>query len=279
MTQSHFGTTLSLVCMAALAIMAWAATGAAAQNPTPLPVPCSSAANKTLADACLLTLALTHLGYEETGQWGPLLDTMSADAYEVYGHTLMGGVNTAPPTSDQSIHHMYANILNGGQPADLVYVPVTTTVGTSTIVYEYITQFNHTLKIEPITKHHAGIPAVSSRQQIHAPPSFGRVSTVRDHRAGGVSPKVGRSDAAVDPLLPTLVRCWSVLPVQVSRGHVGVASPLGDEAKPDATGAVPVTVGDVGAGVALKSIVASKLGGLDMATVSAGLGLYMTVRT
>lgn len=145
MTRSHFGTTISLLCVAALALVAWAATGAAAQSPTPLPVPCSSAANKTLADACLLTLALTHLGYEETGQWGPLLDTMSADAYEVYGHTLMGGVNTAPPTSDQSIHHMYANILNGGQPADLVYIPVTTTIGTSTIVYEYITQFNHTV--------------------------------------------------------------------------------------------------------------------------------------
>lgn len=143
MTRSHITPTIFLC--AALALVACATTGTTAQSPTPLPVPCSSAANKTLADACLLTLALTHLGYEETGQWGPLLDTMSADAYEVYGHTLMGGVNTAPPTSDQSIHHMYANILNGGQPADLVYVPVTTTIGTSTIIYEYITQFNHTV--------------------------------------------------------------------------------------------------------------------------------------
>ncbi|QBZ81670.1 hypothetical protein pclt_cds_1087 [Pandoravirus celtis] len=143
MTRSHITSTIFL-CVA-LALVAWTATGATAQSPTPLPVPCSSAANKTLADACLLTLALTHLGHEEAGRYGPLLDTMSADAYEVYGHTLMGGVNTAPPTSDQSIHHMYSKILNGGQPADLVFLPVTTTIGTSTIIYEYITQFNHTV--------------------------------------------------------------------------------------------------------------------------------------
>ncbi|AGO85534.1 hypothetical protein psal_cds_1222 [Pandoravirus salinus] len=144
MTRPFIVSALYLLC-AVVMIVAWTATGTTAQSPTPLPVPCSSAANKTLADACLLTLALTHLGYEETGQWGPLLDTMSADAYEVYGHTLMGGVNTAPPTLDQSIHHMYSKILNGGQPADLVYVPVTTTIGTSTIIYEYVTQFTHTV--------------------------------------------------------------------------------------------------------------------------------------
>ncbi|AVK76482.1 hypothetical protein pneo_cds_875 [Pandoravirus neocaledonia] len=132
----------ALVCC--LALVLFVASPCVAQSPTPLPVPCSSAANKTLADACLLTLAMTHLHYEETGQWGPLLDTMSADAYEIYGHTLMGGVNTAPSTSDQSLYHMYANILNGGQPDDLVYVPVTTTIGTNTIVYEYVTVFNHT---------------------------------------------------------------------------------------------------------------------------------------
>nr|UDO47035.1 nuclear transport factor 2 like domain [Pandoravirus massiliensis] len=129
---------------ACLALALCVAAPCFAQSPTPLPVPCSSAANKTLADACLLTLAMTHLHYEETGQWGPLLDTMSPDAYEIYGHTLMGGVNTAPSTSDQSLYHMYANILNGGQPDDLIYVPVTTTIGTNTIVYEYVTVFNHT---------------------------------------------------------------------------------------------------------------------------------------
>lgn len=130
--------------LVSLALALLVASPCLAQSATPLPVPCSTAANKTLADACLLTLAMTHLHYEETGQWGPLLGTMSADAYEIYGHTLMGGVNTAPPTSDQSLYHMYANILNGGQPDDLIYVPVTTTIGTNTIVYEYVTVFNHT---------------------------------------------------------------------------------------------------------------------------------------
>ena len=138
---------MTTIILAAAAIVLLAAIApACGQASTPLPVPCSSAATRALTEACLLNLTYTHLGYEETGQWDLLMDTLSDDAYEFYAPTLLGGVKSAPHDSDQSLYHMYARIeWTANVPADMVNIPTSIAIGFDTVTVEYIAQFNHSL--------------------------------------------------------------------------------------------------------------------------------------
>ncbi|AVK77547.1 hypothetical protein pmac_cds_859 [Pandoravirus macleodensis] len=118
---------------------------ACAQGPTPLPVPCSSAATRALSDACLLNLTYAYMAYEETAQWEAMLNASAADAYEFYAPTLLGGKADLPASSDQSLYYMNDKIqFAGDTPSGFTYLPVSGSIGADTVVFEYIARFNHT---------------------------------------------------------------------------------------------------------------------------------------
>nr|UDO46965.1 nuclear transport factor 2 like domain [Pandoravirus massiliensis] len=136
---------LSVLATAVALLAVTAPYLASAQGPTPLPVPCSSAATRALSDACLLNLTYAYMAYEETGQWEAMLNASSADAYEFYAPTLLGGKANLPASSDQSLYYMNDKIqFAGDTPSGFTYLPVSGSIGADTVVFEYIARFNHT---------------------------------------------------------------------------------------------------------------------------------------
>ncbi|WBR14995.1 hypothetical protein pkur_cds_821 [Pandoravirus kuranda] len=141
-----FAPTMLIALGTAVVVLVVAAPHLAyAQGPTPLPVPCSSAATRALSDACLLNLTYAYMAYEETGQWEAMLNASAADAYEFYAPTLLGGKANLAASSDQSLYYMNDKIqFAGDTPSGFTYLPVSGSIGADTVVFEYIAQFNHT---------------------------------------------------------------------------------------------------------------------------------------
>jgi hypothetical protein len=124
-----------------LALVVWSACLAQAT----LPVPCSIGATKEAVEACVLTLTMNYLAYEEAGDWEAMFNVSTPDAHQVYGATLLGGYADLPRTSDQSLYYMNTRInWANNTPSDFTYLSVSATVGSSSISFQYIAQFTHT---------------------------------------------------------------------------------------------------------------------------------------
>ena len=106
-----------------------------------------------------------HCAYEfDTRDVDATMATMVAEPYVNHIPTMTGGVGF------EGLRHFYANHFVGVNPPDFELVPVSRTVGESSLVDEFILRFTHTTRmdwmlpgIEP-TGRPVEIPAVASVQ-------------------------------------------------------------------------------------------------------------------
>ena len=84
-----------------------------------------------------------HCRYEfETRDVDATMATMVAEPYVNHVPTMTGGVGF------EKLRHFYANHFIGVNPPDFELVPVSRTVGESSLVDEFIVRFTHTTRID-----------------------------------------------------------------------------------------------------------------------------------
>jgi carboxymethylenebutenolidase len=96
-----------------------------------------------MADHDLAALWDAHCRHEfETRDLDATLSTMVAEPYVNHVPTMTGGIGY------EKVRDFYANHFIGLSPPDLELVPVSRTVGTSTVVDEFIVRFTHTSRMD-----------------------------------------------------------------------------------------------------------------------------------
>ena len=96
-----------------------------------------------MADPDLVTLWEAHCRYEfETRDVDATMATMVAEPYVNHIPTMTGGVG------HDALKHFYANHFIGANPPDFAMTPVSRTVGTSSVVDEFVLRFTHTTEID-----------------------------------------------------------------------------------------------------------------------------------
>jgi carboxymethylenebutenolidase len=96
-----------------------------------------------MADHDLVTLWEAHCRYEfETRDVDATMATMVAEPYVNHIPTMTGGVG------HDALKHFYANHFIGANPPDFAMTPVSRTVGTSSVVDEFVLRFTHTTEID-----------------------------------------------------------------------------------------------------------------------------------
>src|ERR1700675_2884391 len=96
-----------------------------------------------MADHDLAALWDAHCRYEfETRDVDATMSTMVAEPYVNHIPTMTGGVGF------ESLRHFYAHHFIGVNPPDFELVPVSRTVGESSLVDEFIVRFTHTTRMD-----------------------------------------------------------------------------------------------------------------------------------
>jgi carboxymethylenebutenolidase len=96
-----------------------------------------------MADYDLAALWDAHCRYEfETRDVDATMSTMVAEPYVNHVPTMTGGVGF------EKLRHFYANHFIGVNPPDIELVPVSRTVGASSVVDEFIVRFTHTTRMD-----------------------------------------------------------------------------------------------------------------------------------
>ena len=84
-----------------------------------------------------------HCRYEfETGNVDATMSTMVAEPYVNHIPTMTGGVGF------ESLRHFYAHHFIGVNPPDFELIPVSRTVGESSLVDEFVARFTHTTRMD-----------------------------------------------------------------------------------------------------------------------------------
>ena len=96
-----------------------------------------------MADHDLVTLWEAHCRYEfETRDVDATMATMVSEPYVNHIPTMTGGVG------HDALKHFYANHFIGANPPDFAMVPVSRTVGATSVVDEFVVRFTHTTEID-----------------------------------------------------------------------------------------------------------------------------------
>jgi carboxymethylenebutenolidase len=91
----------------------------------------------------LVDLWEAHCRYEfETRNVDATMATMVAEPYVNHIPTMTGGVG------HQALKQFYANHFIGANPPDFTMVPVSRTVGTDSVVDEFVVRFTHTTEVD-----------------------------------------------------------------------------------------------------------------------------------
>jgi carboxymethylenebutenolidase len=96
-----------------------------------------------MADRDLVSLWEAHCGYEfATRDVDATMATMVDQPYVNHVPTMTGGVG------QRQLHHFDANHFIGANPPDFAMTPVSRTVGTDSLVDEFIVSFTHTTMVD-----------------------------------------------------------------------------------------------------------------------------------
>jgi carboxymethylenebutenolidase len=128
--------------------------------PAAIPSSCIKGGNRRMSD--LVSLWEAHTKYEfETRDVDATMATMVAEPYVNHIPTMTGGVG------HKALKHFYATHFIGQNPPDFAMTPVSRTVGTTSIVDEFVVSFTHTTQVDwmlpsvPPTGRRVEIPMVA----------------------------------------------------------------------------------------------------------------------